>query len=209
MYQYLSSPEAIYQRSFELVAAETDLSGLPESLHALALRLVHACAMPDIVDDLAWGSDPAFSGCHALLAGAPVISDCQMVAHGIIRRRLPKENDIVCTLSELDAQQDPVDQSMTRSAAAVDKWLPHLKGAVVAIGNAPTALFRFLELMADGAPKPAVVLAFPVGFVGAAESKQALIDAGLGIPFVTLRGRRGGSALAAAAVNALTSGANS
>ncbi len=206
MYDYLRSPEAIYRRSFELIAAETDLSGLPAELHPLAMRLVHACAMPDIVDDLAWGSDPGASGWHALLDGAPVITDCRMLANGIIRHRLPKRNPVICTLSDEDRAQSASTPAMTRSAAAVDHWPPHLPGAVVAIGNAPTALFRLLELLAEGAPRPAVVFAFPVGFVGAAEAKQALVDSGLDMPFLTLRGRRGGSALAAAAVNALATG---
>ena len=206
MYDYLRSPEAIYRRSFELIAAETDLSGLPAALHSLAMRLVHACAMPDIVDDLEWASDPGSSGWHALLDGAPVITDCRMLANGIIRHRLPKQNAVICTLSDEHGAQNASGQTTTRSAAAVDRWPPHLPGAVVAIGNAPTALFRLLELLAGGAPRPAVVFAFPVGFVGAAESKQALVDSRLDLPFLTLRGRRGGSALAAAAVNALATG---
>ncbi len=206
MYDYLRNPEAIYRRSFELIAAETDLSGLPEKLHSLAMRLVHACAMPDIVGDLAWGSDPGSSGWDALLDGAPVITDCRMLADGIIRRRLPKQNSIICTLSDEKCARSASGHTMTRSAAAVDLWAPHLPGAVVAIGNAPTALYRLLELLTEGGPRPAVLFAFPVGFVGAAESKQALVDAGLDIPFLTLRGRRGGSALAAAAVNALATG---
>ena len=209
MYDYIRSPEAIYRRSFELIAEETDLTRLPPELHDIAIRLVHACAMPDIVDDLAWWSDPAESGRNALLDGAAVITDCRMLADGIIRRRLPENNSVVCTLSDELCAMSASGEPMTRSAAAVDRWLPHLPGAVVAIGNAPTALFRLLELLYEGAPKPAVLFAFPVGFVGAAESKRALVEAELGIPYLTLRGRRGGSALAAAAVNALAPGRKS
>jgi precorrin-8X/cobalt-precorrin-8 methylmutase len=206
VYDYIRSPEAIYRRSFELIAAESDFSRLPAELHDIATRLVHACGMPDIVDDLRWGSDPAGSGWTALSDGAPVLADCRMLADGIIPNRLPKQNPVICTLSQVPRVNADSGKAMTRSAAAVERWLPHLDGAVVAIGNAPTALFRLLELLLEGAPRPAALFAFPVGFVGAAESKQALVDAGLRIPFITLRGRRGGSAIAAAAINALATG---
>ena len=205
MYDYLRSPEAIYRRSFELIAEETDFSPLPAGLHDVAMRLVHACGMPDIVTDLVWGEDAATQGWTALCAGAPVLVDCRMLADGIIAGRLPKQNRVICTLAQVSAE-DATGVATTRSAAAVELWLPHLAGAVVAIGNAPTALFRLLELLAEGAPRPAALFAFPVGFVGAAESKQALADAELGVPFLTLSGRRGGSALAAAAINALATG---
>ena len=200
---YLRDPAEITRRSFELVRAETDLSALPPALGEVALRLVHACGMPDIVTELAWHDGVVEAGRSALEAGAPVLADCRMVADGVIRDRLPEDNRVVCCLDAPDVPEAARALRTTRSAAAVDLWRGDLEGAVVAIGNAPTALFRLLELLDDGAPAPAAILAFPVGFVGAADSKQALIDADLSIPYLTLRGRRGGSALAAAAVNAL------
>ena len=205
-YDYLRDPAEISRRSFEILRSETDLRRLPESLHAVALRLVHACGRPDIVSDLAWEGDPAGAGRAALEAGAPVLADARMVAEGVTRARLPAGNAVVCTLDDPKVPELAQMLGNTRSAAALDLWGERLDGAVVAIGNAPTALFRLLELLDAGAPRPAVILGFPVGFVGAAESKEALIEAGLGIPFVTLRGRFGGSALAAAAVNAITGG---
>jgi precorrin isomerase len=200
MFDYLRDPEAIYQRSFERVRTETALANLPAELIDVAVRLVHACAMPDIVAELAWSGAPVAAGRAALQHGAPILADCRMVAAGI---RAP--NPILCTLDDPAVPElaRRCGATRTRSAAAVELWLAHLQDAVVAIGNAPTALYRLLELLLDGAPSPALILAFPVGFVGAAEAKDALIAAELGIPFLTLRGRRGGSALAAAAVNAL------
>lgn len=203
---YLRDPEEIYRRSFAAVRAATDLSGVPEALVAVVLRLVHACGEPEIARDLAWGGDACTASKFALDAGAPIIVDCAMVGSGIIRRRLPAENEVICTLVDPRVPGLAQDQATTRSAAAVSLWCAHLEGAVVAIGNAPTALFRLLEELQDGAPRPAAILGFPVGFIGAAESKEALIEADLGIPYLTLRGRRGGSALAAAAVNALAGG---
>ena len=204
-FDYLRSPGAIYRESAALVARETDLSGLPADFETLVLRLVHACGMPDIVPDLVWSGSPGPVGQAALAAGAPIIADCRMVADGVIARRLPVNNAVVCTLNDPRTNAIATEQATTRSAAAVDLWREHQNGAVVAIGNAPTALFRLLEHLTEPnpPPPPAVILAFPVGFVGAAESKQALVEAGLSIPFVTLTGRRGGSAMAAAAVNAL------
>ncbi len=195
---YLRDPAAITRRSFEIVRTEAALDGLPDDLVPVAVRLVHACGMPEIVTDLAFAGDLATTARAALAAGAPILVDGRMTEAGIVRRRFPANNRVLCTLDRVGCGG-----ATTRSAAAVDLWRPHLAGSVVAIGNAPTALFRLLELLAAGAPAPAAILAFPVGFVGAAESKQALCDARLGIPFLTLRGRRGGSALAAAAVNAL------
>ena len=206
MTDYLRLPEAIYRRSFATARAEANLDGLPPDLAEVAVRLVHACAMPDIVGDLAWGGDVVARGRAALDAGAPVIVDANMVDEGVIRARLPAANEIICTLGEPSVKARAAEAGTTRSAAAVELWPPRLAGAVVAIGNAPTALFRLLELLADGAPRPAAILAFPVGFVGAAESKDALIGDGAGLTYLTLRGRRGGSALAAAAVNALGGG---
>lgn len=203
MADYVRDPAEIYRRSFAQVRAETDLARLPAGLHDLAIRLVHACGMPDIIADLAFGGDAATAGRAALAAGAPVLVDANMVAAGITRRRLPDATEVICALDRPEVASLARAIGNTRSAAAVELWRPMLAGAVVAIGNAPTALFRLLEILAEGAPRPAAILGFPVGFVGAAESKQALIDAAGDIPFVTLRGRRGGSALAAAAVNAL------
>ncbi len=204
---YLRDPAEIYRRSFALVRAETDLSALPADLAPVALRLVHACGMPEVVADLAWDGGPAAAGRAALADGRPVLADCRMVAEGVIANRLPARNPVLCRLNEPEVPALARERGTTRSAAAVELWRDDLEGAVVAIGNAPTALFRLLELLAEGARRPAVILAFPVGFVGAAESKEALVDAGLGVPYLTLRGRRGGSALAAAAVNALASDA--
>jgi precorrin-8X/cobalt-precorrin-8 methylmutase len=200
---YLRDPAEITRRSFEIVRAEADLADLPEELKAVAVRLVHACGMPDIVGDLAWHPGLVEAGHAALGSGAPVLADCRMVADGVIRDRLPVDNEVLCSLDDPEVPALARHLATTRSAAAVELWRDRLSGAVVAIGNAPTALFRLLELLAEGAPRPAAILAFPVGFVGAAESKEALIEADLTVPYLTLRGRRGGSAMAAAAVNAL------
>ena len=200
---YLRDPEEIYRRSFATVRAETDLAGLPEDLAEVVVRLVHACGMSEIRADLAWSEGLASAAVGALEAGAPVICDCRMLAEGIIRGRLPAANEVLCTLNDGAVPDLAKRRATTRSAAAVELWRPHLDGAVVAIGNAPTALFRLLEVLEEGAPRPAAILAFPVGFVGAAESKEALIERADVLPYLTLRGRRGGSALAAAAVNAL------
>ncbi len=202
-YSYLRDPGEIYERSFEIVRAEADLAHLPETLHDVAVRLMHACGMTDLPMDLAWGGDPVASGAAALKDGAPVLVDVEMVRRGVIAGRLPANNKVVCTLNNDGIAESAKGRGETRSAVAVEQWGDNLDGAVVCIGNAPTALFRLLELLRDGAPRPSVILGFPVGFVGAAESKQALIDNGLEIPFLTLRGRRGGSAIAAAALNAI------
>jgi precorrin-8X/cobalt-precorrin-8 methylmutase len=202
-YDYLRDPAAIYERSFALIRAETDLSAIPPELHPLALRLVHAVADPTILPELRWSPGAVAAGRAALAAGAPILVDAAMVAHGITRRRLPAANPVICTLDDPAVPAIVADRATTRSAAAVELWRPHLAGAVVAIGNAPTALFHLLEMLESGADRPALILGFPVGFVGAKESKAALVDSTPGIPFVALAGRRGGSALAAAAVNAL------
>ena len=202
-YGYLRDPQAIYDKSFAIVREEADFSQLPESLHDVAVRLIHACGMTDLPSDLAWGRDPAAAGSAALRRGAPILVDVMMVRHGIIDRVLPAGNQIICTLNTFGVEKTAKQRGDTRSAVAVEKWREDMAGAVVCIGNAPTALFRLLEMLGTGAPKPAVILGFPVGFVGAAESKQALIDGAGDIPYLTLRGRRGGSAIAAAAVNAL------
>lgn len=200
---WLRDPAAIYRASFAAIRAEADLDRLPPDLQPIALRLIHACGMTDVVDDLAWSPDAVTAGRAALGAGAPVLVDATMVAAGIDRARLPADNRVICTLQDPAVADLARRLKTTRSAAGVEFWRAHLEGAVVAIGNAPTALFRLLELLAEGAPQPALILAFPVGFVGAAEAKDALIEAHAAVPYVTLRGRRGGSAMAAAAVNAL------
>ncbi len=200
---YIRDPQEITRRSFEIVRAETDLSALPGDVGEIALRVVHACGMPEIAADLAYAGELAGAGRAALQAGAPVLADCEMVADGVTRARLPAGNRVLCTLNDARTPDLAKRRGTTRSAAAVDLWGENLQGAVVAIGNAPTALFRLMEILAEGAPRPAVILAFPVGFVGAAESKEALVAADLGVPYLTLRGRRGGSAMAAAALNAL------
>ena len=199
---YVRDPAEIYRQSFATIEAEARLDGLPEQLRAVARRMIHACGMTDLVDDLAWHGDPVAAARARIAGGAPILSDAQMVASGIIRGRFPK-TEIVCVIAEEAVAETARRLGTTRSAAAVELWRDRLEGAVVAIGNAPTALFRLLDLVEAGGPQPAAIFGFPVGFVGAAESKQALIDAKLGIPYLTLRGRRGGSAMAAAAINAL------
>jgi len=202
-YRYLREPEAIYRRSFALIRRETDLAAVPKEIEPLALRLVHASGEPGLVADLRWSADAASEGRAALAAGAPILVDVPTVATGIIADRLPRKARVLCTLRDKRVASLARRHKTTRSAAAVELWRPHLAGAVVAIGNAPTALFHLLEMIGAGAPKPALILGFPVGFVGAAESKAALAQNPFRIPYVTLLGRRGGSALAAAAVNAL------
>ena len=203
-YRYVRDPATIYALSSELVAAATDVGALPADLATLAYRLVHACGMPDIVGDLRWHGSPVDAASRALRAGAGVLVDCEMVADGVIRDRLPAANTVLCTLNDPRTREIRQRERTTRSAAAVELWRERLHDSVVAIGNAPTALFRLLEMLTDAPEaRPAAIFAFPVGFVGAAESKLALMEAGLDVPFVTLLGRRGGSAMAAAAVNSL------
>lgn len=206
MSDYLRDPAEIYRRSFATIRAETDLAWLPADLEPIVVRLIHACGMTDIAAELAFSRDVAARGRAALAAGAPILCDCRMVADGIIAKRMPAENKILCTLGAAEVPLLAARLATTRSAAAVELWRPQLAGAVVAVGNAPTVLFRLLELLDEGADKPAVILAFPVGFVGAAEAKAALAADSRGVAFLTLLGRRGGSALAAAAVNALAAG---
>ena len=203
MTPYLRDPAAIYQRSFEIIRAETDFSSLPPDAEPVATRIIHACGMPEIVADLRISPDFVPAASAALAAGKPVLVDAEMVRHGIIDKQLT----IICTLNDPKAREIGLATGNTRSAAAVDLWRDHLEGAVVVIGNAPTALFALLEMIDKGAPKPAAIAAFPVGFVGAAESKDALHANPRGIAYATLLGRKGGSAMAAAAINALTRGA--
>lgn len=198
---HLRDPAAIYALSFATIRAEADLDAVAPDLEDVAVRMVHACGMVDLVADLWATAGAGTAGRGALAAGAPVLCDAEMVAHGITRSRLPAANEVVCTLGHPGVGARAAAAATTRSAAAVDLWGDRLDGAVVAIGNAPTALFRLLELVERGAPRPALVVGVPVGFVGAAESKEALAASGL--PALTVHGRRGGSALAAAAVNAL------
>lgn len=206
MRPYVRDPSAIYTESFATVRAEARLERFPNGLDALAVRLIHACGMVDVADRLAFSEGAFEAGHRALLAGAPVLCDCEMVGAGIIRRYLPAGNDVVVTLNEPRVPGLAAEIGNTRSAAAVELWRDQIEGAVVAIGNAPTALFHLLELLDQGWPKPAVILGFPVGFVGAAESKAELAERPRGCEFVALRGRRGGSAMASAAVNALAAG---
>ncbi|MFO1039157.1 MAG: precorrin-8X methylmutase [Geminicoccaceae bacterium] len=201
-FAYLRDPAAIYARSFELIRAETPLGHLPPSLHPLAIRLVHACGMPEIAADLVWQGDVAAACRTALAEGAPILCDSRMVEAGIMADRLPSGSRTLVTLADPRVPELAARLETTRSAAAVELWREHLQGAVVAIGNAPTALFHLLERLAVWPERPAAILAFPVGFVGAAESKAALAETDLDVPFVTLLGRCGGSAMAAAAVNA-------
>jgi precorrin-8X/cobalt-precorrin-8 methylmutase len=201
--EYIRDGNEIYRKSFATIRAEANLSVLAPDVAKVAVRLIHACGMTDIVDDIAAAPTAVVSGRTALAAAAPILCDCRMVAEGITRRRLPADNGVICTLNYPEVPELAQKLGTTRSAAALELWLPKLEGAVVAIGNAPTALFRLLEMLDAGAPKPALILGFPVGFVGAAESKAALAADSRGVPFITLHGRRGGSAITAAAVNAL------
>ena len=206
MRPYVKDPSAIYAESFATVAREARLDRFPPAMHPLITRVIHACGMIEVADRLVWSEGAAEAGATALAKGAPILCDCEMVAAGIIRRHLPAANPVIVTLNDPATPDLAKSIGNTRSAAAVTLWDDHLDGAVVAIGNAPTALFHLLERIGAGAPKPAVILGFPVGFVGAAESKAELAAHPRGCDFVALRGRRGGSAMASAAVNALAAG---
>ena len=201
--EYIKNGEEIYRKSFAIIRAETNWENLPDDLAPVAVRLIHSCGMTDITEDLEASPDAVKIGRNALAGGAAILCDSQMVANGITKARLPKNNPIICTLNHPEVTELAGQINNTRSAAALELWRPHLAGAVVAIGNAPTALFRLLELLDQNVDKPALILGFPVGFVGAAESKIELATNSRGVPFITLHGRRGGSAIAAAAVNAL------
>lgn len=195
----------IYRASFATIRREADLSGVPPALERVAVRMVHACGMIDLVSDMAWATEFATEATDALAAGAPVLCDSSMVAAGVTRSRLPARNEVLCMLRDPRVAGLAARLGTTRTAAAVELWRDHMAGALVAIGNAPTALFHLLEMVAAGAPRPAAVVGVPVGFVGAAESKAALAEDPLRIPFLVVHGRRGGSAIASAAVNALAS----
>jgi precorrin-8X/cobalt-precorrin-8 methylmutase len=200
---YLRDGAEIYQRSFAIIRAEADLAGFSPEEADVAVRMIHACGLVQAAGHIVFGGGLVAAARKALAAGAPILCDAEMVAHGITRARLPAGNEVICTLH--DARVRALAQSLatTRTAAAIDLWGDKLAGAVVAIGNAPTALFRLLELIDAGAPLPAAILGIPVGFVGAAEAKEALMENSRGVPFLVVRGRLGGSAMAAAAVNAL------
>ena len=199
---YLRDPAAIYRRSFEIIRAETDFSGLPAAAEPIATRIIHACGMPEIVPDLRISTDFVSAAQAALAASKPVLVDAEMVRHGIIDKQL----NVICTLNDPRAREIGITSGNTRSAAAVELWRDHIAGSIAVIGNAPTALFALLEMIDAGAPKPAAIVGFPVGFVGAAESKDELHANPRGIPYAPLLGRRGGSALAASVVNALVRG---
>ncbi|MGR3321874.1 MAG: precorrin-8X methylmutase [Pseudooceanicola sp.] len=206
MRPYEKDPSAIYAQSFATVRAEARLDRFDPGMQSMAVRLIHACGMVEIADRLAFSPLAFDAGRVALQNGAPVFCDCEMAGAGIIRRYLPAGNEVIVTLNDPRVPRLAAGLGTTRSAAAVELWADRLDGAVVAVGNAPTALFHLLELLDQGAPKPAVILGFPVGFVGAAESKAELAANPRGCDFVALRGRGGGSAMASAAVNALAAG---
>jgi len=202
---YQRDGAAIYVESFATIRAEADLSQVPADLEPVVVRMIHACGMTDLPPLVTASDDFASAARSALRAGAPILADSHMVADGITRARLPAGNEVRCTLRDPGVPDEAKAAATTRSAAAVDRWLPMVDGAVAVFGNAPTALFRLLELVLDGRARPAVIIGLPVGFVGAAESKDALATLGHGVPYLIVRGRRGGSAMAAAAVNALAS----
>ncbi|TKJ33447.1 precorrin-8X methylmutase [Blastococcus sp. CCUG 61487] len=203
VYEYEKDGAEIYRQSFATIRSEADLAGLPDDVGRVAVRMIHACGQVDLVADVAWSEGVVGRARAALEGGAPVLCDVQMVASGVTRRRLPAGNDVVCTLDDPRTPGLAADLGTTRTAAALELWRDRLDGAVVAIGNAPTALFHLLEMVAAGGPRPAAVLGIPVGFIGAAESKEALAASDL--DFLVVRGRRGGSAITAAAVNAIAS----
>ena len=200
-FNYVRDGAEIYRRSFAIIRAEADLSGFPADVARVVVRMIHSCGMTDLPADVGYSDGVVKAARAALLGGAPVLCDAQMVASGITRRRLPAGNEVVCMLGDPAVPSLAQRLGTTRSAAALDRWGPRLAGAVVAIGNAPTALFRLLELVDAGAGRPAAVLGIPVGFVGAAESKAALAQSGL--EYLVVHGRRGGSAMTVAAVNAI------
>ena len=204
MIRYIRNGAEIYRRSFAIIRAEADLARFDADEERVAVRMIHACGMVEIAPDIAFAAGAVRAGIIALEAGAPILCDSKMVANGITRGRLPRNNAVICTLDAPETPSLAARLGTTRTAAAMELWRDHLKGAVVAIGNAPTALFRLLELLAEGAPSPACIIGMPVGFVGAAESKDALVAAP-GAPYLTISGRKGGSAMTAAAVNAIAS----
>lgn len=201
---YIRDGAAIYSRSFALIRAEADLAGLSPVEERVAVRIIHACGMVEVARDIVMSATFARDAEAALRAGAPILCDSMMVADGITRARLPAKNSVVCTLRDPRVPEIAAEIGNTRTAAAMELWRPQLAGSVVVVGNAPTALFRLLEMLDEGTPKPAAVIGMPVGFVGAAESKDALA-ADARVPYAIVKGRKGGSAMAAAAINALAS----
>ncbi|TDD29821.1 precorrin-8X methylmutase [Kribbella turkmenica] len=206
-HEYVKDGAEIYRRSFATIRAEAaaGLASLPADVAQVAVRMIHACGMTDLVADLRYSPAVVKTARAALQDGAPILCDAQMVASGVTRKRLPADNQVICTLPDPRTAALAERLRTTRSAAAVDLWHDHLEGSVVAIGNAPTTLFRLLEVIAGGAPRPAAILGIPVGFIGAAESKDALAANALGLEYLVVQGRRGGSAITAAAVNAIAS----
>jgi precorrin-8X/cobalt-precorrin-8 methylmutase len=202
-YAYEKDAAAIYRRSFAIIRREADLAHFSPLEERVAVRIIHACGMVEAARELVFSPGAAEAAREALRAGAPIFCDARMVSEGVTRARVPASNEVICTLSDPATPEHAAKLGTTRTAAAIDLWLPRLGGAVVAIGNAPTALFRLLEVICAGAARPAAIIGMPVGFVGAAESKEALIESGLNA--IVMRGRKGGSAMAAAAVNALAS----
>ena len=203
-YDYIRDGAEIYKNSFAIIRREADLRRFSREEERVAVRVIHASGMVEITPDLFFSPGAAQAGIAALAAGAPILCDANMVAHGVTRARLPADNEVICTLADPRVAELAKEMGTTRTAAAMEFWRPHLAGAVVAFGNAPTALFHLLEMLDAGAPRPALILAMPVGFVGASESKEAAIADGR-VPVIAMRGRKGGSAMAAAALNALGS----
>jgi precorrin-8X/cobalt-precorrin-8 methylmutase len=203
-YSYIRDGAEIYRRSFATIRAEADLARFSPEEEKVAVRLIHACGLVETAADIVFSPGAVTAARNALAEGAPILSDSKMVANGVTRARLPRANEVLCTLDHPTVPELAERLGTTRTAAAMELWRPRLAGALVAIGNAPTALFRLLEMLDDGAPLPAAVIGMPVGFVGAAESKEALMADGR-VPYLVVRGRRGGSALAAAAINAVAS----
>ncbi|RFB76297.1 precorrin-8X methylmutase [Methylovirgula sp. 4M-Z18] len=201
-YDYIHDGQEIYRRSFATIRAEADLARFTPEEEVVAVRIIHACGMVEVASDIAFSPGAVIAARQALQTGAPIFCDAQMVANGVTRKRLPANNDVICTLNHADVPAMAARIGNTRTAAAVDLWRERLAGSVVAIGNAPTALFRLLEILDEGAAPPALIIGMPVGFIGAAESKEALA-ARHGVNFAIVRGRKGGSAMAAATVNAL------
>lgn len=202
-FDYIKDGAEIYRRSFATIRSESDLASVPPDIEPLIVRLIHTSGMTDLPADFAFHNDVVQAGRAALQNGAPILCDANMIASGVTRPRLPADNEVLCTLSDPSVPAMAQDLGTTRSAAAIDLWKDKVEGAVVAIGNAPTALFHFLERLDEGWPKPAVILGFPVGFIGAAESKDELARDSRGVPFATIKGRRGGSAMTVAAINAI------
>lgn len=202
-YDYIHDGTAIYERSFAIIRSEADLARFSEAEADVAVRMIHACGLVEAAEHFVFSENFVSAARAALQAGAPIFCDAEMVSRGVTRARLPADNEVICTLRDARTSEIAKEIGNTRSAAAIDLWVDKLAGSVVAIGNAPTALFYLLEKLRDGAPKPAAIIGMPVGFVGAAESKDALAESSYGVPYAIVRGRLGGSAMTAAALNSL------